>query len=442
MQQINIPSSGIKKRVVVIGAGFGGLTLVKKLAKKNKYQILLIDKNNFHQFQPLFYQVGMSGLEPSSICFPIRKIIQKKHDVFLRVAKVEEVNLQSQTLITDIGLVSYDYLVIAAGARTNYYGNQALEENTLSLKSISDSIYLRNRLLHDYEQALERRDFEDRQGLIDIVIVGGGPTGVELAGALAELKKYILPKEYRELDYKEVDIYLIQSSNCLLKGMSSKSSRKAERFLRSLGVIIKLNTRVTDFDGEYVHTQNGEKIKARKVIWAAGICGNILKGIPEAAIGWGGRIKTDGYHQVEGVQNVFAIGDIAYTETDPEYTQGHPQVAQPAIQMGKHLANYLVKDQDQKRIKPFRYKDKGSLATIGRNKAVCDLPYGLTMTGFFAWIIWLGVHLFALIGVKNKLFVMLNWIWNYLTYDQSLRLIIKPKESAVDPNKTQFPKPT
>ena len=428
MQQINIPPAGNKERVVVIGAGFGGLTLVKKLARKRKFQILLIDKNNFHQFQPLFYQVAMSGLEPSSICFPIRKVIQKKENVFLRIAEVQEVDREQKKLITDIGWVTYDYLVVAIGAKTNYYGNQSLQEKTLSLKSISDSIYLRNRLLYDYEQALERRDFEDRQGLIDIVIVGGGPTGVELAGALAELKKYILPKEYRELDYKEVDIYLIQSSDCLLKGMSAKSSNQAEKFLQNLGVIVKLNTRVTDFDGEYVYTKEGEKIKARKVIWAAGIRGNQISGIPKDALVWGNRMKTDGYHQVEGAKNVFAIGDIAYNESDPKYPQGHPQVAQPAIQMGRHLAKYLLNGQNKNRLQPFRYKDKGSLATIGRNKAVCDLSNGLAMTGFFAWIIWLAVHLFALIGVKNKLFVMLNWIWNYLTYDQSLRLIIRPKE--------------
>ncbi len=430
MNHINIPSAGTKQRVVIIGAGFGGLTLVEKLSKKGQFQILLLDKNNFHQFQPLFYQVGMSGLEPSSICFPIRKVIHDKNNVFFRVAEVQRVDIEEKKVFTDAGWASYDHLVIATGARTNYFGNKALEEKTLSLKSISDAIYLRNILLQDYELALERTDYDDRQGYIDIVIVGGGPTGVELAGALAELKMYILPKEYRELDYKEVDIYLLQGGGSLLKGMSANSSKKAEKFLKDLGVIVKLNTRVTDYDGEYVYTKDGEKIKARKVIWAAGIRGNNLEGLPEASISWGNRLITDAYHQVAHTQNIYAIGDIAYTETDPKYPEGHPQVAQPAMQMANHLAKYLTNQKNQKTLPPFRYKDKGSLATIGRNKAVCDLPNGTSMTGFFAWVLWLIVHLFALIGVKNKLFVMLNWIWNYLTYDQSLRLIIKPKDEA------------
>ena len=419
----NIPDTD-QPRIVIVGAGFGGLSLARKLAKTN-YQIILIDKNNYHQFQPLFYQVAMAGLEPSSISFPLRKVFQKKKNVFIRVTSVTEIDTENNEINTPLGKLHYDQLVISIGAKTNFFGNKNLEQKCISMKSVSEALYLRNRILSDYEKAVSTTDYDKRQGLIDIAIVGGGPTGVEVAGALAEMKKYIIPKEYKELDFEEIDIYLIQSSSCLLKGMSPEASEGAKMFLENLGVKVILNKRVMDFDGEYVHLEDDSKIQAQKVIWAAGITGNTLKGLPDGTLTYGSRLKVDRFNQVEGFTNVFALGDIAYMEEE-KYPKGHPQVAQVAIQQAKQLSENLKNKLKGKEFNQFFYKDLGSMATIGRNRAVVDLPR-FKFKGFFAWIIWLIVHLFSLIGVKNKIFVFLNWVWNYFTYDQSLRLIIKPK---------------
>ncbi len=419
----NIPDTD-QSRIVIVGAGFGGLSLARKLAKTN-YQVILIDKNNYHQFQPLFYQVAMAGLEPSSISFPLRKVFQRKKNVFIRVTEVTEIDAENNEITTPLGKLKYDQLVISIGAKTNFFGNKNLEQKCISMKSVSEALYLRNRILSDYEKAISTTDFDKRQGLIDIAIVGGGPTGVEVAGALAEMKKYIIPKEYKELDFKEIDIYLIQSSSCLLKGMSTQASEGAKVFLENLGVKVILNKRVTDFDGEFVHLKDDTKIQAQKVIWAAGITGNTLKGLPDGTLTYGNRLKVNRFNQVDGFSNIFALGDIAYMEEE-DYPQGHPQVAQVAIQQAKQLAENLKNKLKGKEFEQFFYKDLGSMATIGRNRAVVDLPK-FKFKGFFAWIVWLIVHLFSLIGVKNKVFVFLNWVWNYFTYDQSLRLIIKPK---------------
>lgn len=427
---INLPETG-QKRIVIVGAGFAGLNLAYQLAKSD-YQIVLIDKNNFHQFQPLFYQVAMAGLEPSSIAFPLRKLFQHKKNVFIRVTKVEQVNTEQKFLSTPLGIVNYDYLVIAFGVDTNFFGNKNLAEKTIPMKSVGEALYLRNKILQDYEEALTTADYDKRQGLIDIVIVGGGPTGVEVAGALAEMKKYILPKDYQELDCDEIDIYLIQSGDQLLKGMSKHAAEGAKQFLEGLGVNVMLNKRVEDFDGTYVQVNDGTKIQANKVIWAAGIRGNNILGLPEEAITYGNRIKVNRYNEVEGVDQVYAIGDIAYMEEEA-YPQGHPQVAQVAIQQSKQLARNFKRKKKGKAPQLFSYRDKGSMATIGRNRAVVDLP-SYKFKGFFAWVVWLIVHLFSLIGVKNKLFVFINWVWNYFTYDQSLRLIIKPKEKKIMKN--------
>jgi NADH dehydrogenase len=417
---INIPETG-QKRIVVIGAGFAGLTFIEKMLRSN-YQLVLIDKNNYHQFQPLFYQVAMSGLEPSSIAFPLRKAFQGKKNLFIRIAEILHIDTDSKRLESSLGHINYDFLVVATGATTNYFGNNKLAEKTYGLKTVSEALALRNAILIDYEEAVITRNYQKRQGLIDIVIVGGGPTGVELAGALAEMRAHILPKDYHELDNKEVDIYLIQSGPQLLKGMSEKASKAAEKYLKKLGVFVMLNTRVTDYDGEYVTTKEGHKIQTEKVIWAAGIRANTLKGIEQNEKCYGDRYRVDRFHKLLGFEDIYVIGDSAYMETE-KYPHGHPQVAQTAIQQGKNLAHNFY----GKSPRPFEYKDKGSMATIGRNKAVVDLPrFGFT--GFPAWLVWLFVHLFALIGVKNRLFVFINWVWNYFTYDQSLRIILKAED--------------
>ena len=329
--------------------------------------------------------------------------------------------------------MSYDKLVIATGTTTNYYGNDQIASKVFGLKTTAEALLLRNNILKDYEEALLEGNYDKRQGLLDIVIVGGGPTGVELAGALAEMKANILPKDYPELDYSEMDIHLVQAAPDLLMGMRPKSKAAAEAFLTKLGVHIYKDERVVDFDGSYVYLQSGKKLQADKVIWAAGVIGEKLFGLPDSSITYGNRLKVDQSLQIQGMDDIYAIGDIAFASHQDGFEKGHPQVAQVALQMANYLSKSLVKPTH----KPFAYKDRGSMATIGRNKAVADLP-GLSITGFWAWVLWLFVHLFALIGVKNKIFVFLNWIYGYLTYDQSLRLIIKHKVDK-DDDKTMNP---
>lgn len=421
--KINIPESA-QERVVIIGGGFAGLAAARQLAKAD-YQVVLLDKNNYHQFQPLFYQVAMAGLEPSSIAFPFRKLFRKRDNVFIRVTEVIEIEAEQNRVVTALGYCNYDHLIIAIGADTNYYGNEEVAANVLPMKSVGEALFLRNTILTDYEKALTTIDYDDRQGFIDIVIVGGGPTGVELAGALAEMKKYVLPKDYPELDCDEIDIYLIQGADQLLKGMSEESSSKALAYLQELGVEVRLNTRVERYDGEYAYLKGGEKIQSRKVIWAAGIRGNTLPGLPEAAITYGNRLAVDRHSKIQATENIYAIGDISYMEEEA-FPQGHPQVAQVALQQGKNLADNLKRSLKKQEWRDFSYNDKGSMATIGRNRAVVDLT-SFSFQGFFAWVVWLLVHLFSILGTKNKVFVFLNWVWNYLSYDQSLRLIIKAK---------------
>jgi len=421
---LNIPDSP-HPRIVIIGAGFAGFTLAKKLKNKD-YQVVLIDKNNFHQFQPLFYQVAMAGLEPSSIIYPIRKAFQSCKNILIRVAEVTNIDAEKKRVYTASGDIYYDTLVVATGAVTNFFGNKELEKNTYSLKSISEALGIRNAILGDLEQSIMTQDYGERQGLIDIAIVGGGPTGVELAGALAEMKQYILPKDYKELDSKEVDIYLIQGGDRLLPGMSEKAGDKAKQFLEKMGVHVMLGKRVEGFDGEYVHIKGGENIQSNKVIWAAGVKGNIPEGFGEDQIGRSSRLITDQLHQVVDYKDVYAIGDAALMITDDK-PYGDPQVAQVALQQAKNLAKNLLRTQQNK----FEYKDLGSMATIGRNRAVADLG-SLKMGGFFAWVIWLFVHVMSLVGFKNRIVVMLSWLWNYITYDQSLRVIIKHDESKLE----------
>ncbi|MDF1697467.1 MAG: NAD(P)/FAD-dependent oxidoreductase [Saprospiraceae bacterium] len=409
-----------KKRVVIVGAGFAGLSLARKLAK-SEFEVVLLDRYNYHQFQPLFYQVAMAGLEPSAISFPLRKVFQKSKNVIIRICELESIDTEKNEVHTSLGSLQYDHLVLSMGATTNFFGNEELEKNALTMKSTEDALYLRNKILLDYESALLTADYDKRQGYIDIVIVGGGATGVELAGALAEMRNFILPKDYKELDNSEVDIYLIQSGEKLLQGMSEKSSRKALEFLQKIGVEVLLNTRVTSVDGEYVKTNTDKSIRAKKVIWAAGITCRTIEGLRSDCYCRGNRIAVDRSHLIKGYKNVYALGDLAFMEEE-KYPNGHPQVAQVAIQQARNLAKILKGKSES----PFSYKDLGSMATIGRNKAVVDLP-SFSFTGFFAWIMWLIVHLASLIGVRNRFLVLFNWMWNYVTYDQSLRLIIRTK---------------
>ena len=416
-----------KERIVILGAGFGGFTLAKKLSKSN-FDVILIDRHNFHQFQPLFYQVAMAGLEPSSIVFPLRKAFQNAENVTIRVSEIKGIDPKLKIVQTEHETIAYDHLVVATGAVTNYFNNQKFHDNTYSLKTVSEALTIRNDIFHDLEEALTTKDYDNRQPLIDIAIVGGGPTGVELAGALAELKEYILPKDYKELDSGEVDIYLIQGGSRLLLGMSDEAGEKALKFLEKLNVKVLLNTRVIDIEDGIIKTKDGQSIVANKVIWAAGITCDEIPGIPHNCIDGRNQIRINDQLEVVGLDSVYAIGDAAFLSSD-EMENGHPQVAQVAIQMAKFLGKKFKNKSEAK----FIYKDKGSMATIGRNKAVADLPWMKT-SGFIAWVLWLLVHLASLIGFKNKLFVLINWMWNYLTYDQSLRLIIKPvKKTKIQP---------
>lgn len=422
----NIPDTK-NKRIVIVGGGFAGLKILRKLASKN-YQIILIDKNNYHQFQPLLYQVATAGLEPSAISFPFRKIIQNSKNIHYRIARLEEVDQDKNEIITDIGSLSYDYLILAMGTTTNYFGQKNIEKNTLSMKTSSDAIFIRNTILENFEHSLLETDSSKISSYLNIVVVGGGPTGVELAGAFAEMKKYILPKEYPELDLSDMHIILYEASPKLLAGMSEYASEKALLYLKKLGVEVKLNTRVDDYDGTLLTISDGEKIKTKSVVWAAGVSANTSNGIDTDIIDHGNRIKVDRYNKMKGSDNIFVIGDQCIMTT-PKYPDGHPQVAQTAIQQALNLSHNIVAWDSSGKLREFEYRDKGSMATIGRNLAVADLPFA-KLKGFFAWVIWSVVHLFTIFGLKNRISVFLNWVWSYLTYDQSLRILLIPKRKG------------
>jgi NADH dehydrogenase len=425
----HIPENG-KTRIVIIGGGFAGLKLARQLVK-TKYQVVLIDKNNFHQFQPLFYQVATSGLEPSSIAFPLRKIFQKRKNVHFRMAELLEVNPNLQEIYTSLGSLKYDHLVLATGVDTNYFGNKNIEEFGIPMKSVSEAIFLRNSILRNYEKALNESDPQKAANYMNIVLVGGGPTGVELAGALAEMKNEILPKDYPELDFSLMNVYLFEASDRLLSGMSEKASAKAKTYLEKLGVIVKTEARVADYDGLKISLADGEEFYSYALVWAAGVVAKPIKGISEIAATRGGRLRVDLFNKLSGLNNVYALGDLAL-QKEGEYQNGHPQVAQVGLQQAAVLGKNLINIQNGKEMKAFHYKDRGSLATIGKNLAVADLP-GIKLQGFLAWILWLFVHLMAIVGVKNRFFILVNWVWNYWTSDQSLRVLIRPdKRSFTD----------
>lgn len=419
--KLNIPDTAAR-RIVIIGAGFGGLNLAKEL-KGSNFQVILLDKNNYHQFQPLLYQVAMSGLEPSSIIFPLRKIFQNGSNIHLRIAEVINIDLKNNSIETDIGSLTYDVLVIASGACTNFFNNKNFLHHSFQLKSLNDSIKLRNSILADFEEALLEHDSDRRKGLLNIVIVGGGPTGVELAGALAEMKEYIFSKDYPELDKNEVNIYLFEASARILGSMSENASSKALKYLTDLNISVILNDAINSYDGKIATTQSGKKISAKKLIWVAGVKGNLINGVSDFISKKQNRYLVDEYHKLKGTKNVYAIGDISLM-TLPMSPNGHPQVAQVAIQQGKNLANNLI-NCDQKK---FKYKDFGSMAIVGRNRAVCDIGK-FRFSGFLAWLLWTFIHIVSLIGFKNKMLVLLNWIQSYLTKDQALRVIIGLEKS-------------
>ncbi|MBV7439849.1 NAD(P)/FAD-dependent oxidoreductase [Weeksellaceae bacterium TAE3-ERU29] len=417
---MNIPNLNIK-RVVIIGAGFAGLNLAKKLNNKG-LQVVLIDKNNYHTFQPLLYQVATAGLEADSIAHAVRTLFKKGKNFHFRIAEIKEIDSQNKQIKSDIGNLKYDLLVIATGSNTNYYGNKNIEKYAVPMKSIPEALDLRHLVLQNLEAALLTNDLEERQRLMNFVIVGGGPTGVELAGAFSELKNHVLPNDYPDLDINRMNVHLIQAADKLLPGFSEKASKTAEEYLRKMDVNIWLNTQVKDYDGETVET-NQNNFKTSTLIWAAGVKGNIVKGLPEDSINRG-RYRVDEFNRIKGVDSIFAIGDIAEMESN-EWPKGHPMVAQPAIQQGRLLGENILKWRNGEEMKPFKYKDKGSMATIGRNKAVADIGK-FKFTGFFAWIIWMFVHLISLVGFRNKVVALVNWVIQYFQYNKGVRLIIRP----------------
>lgn len=414
-----IPKSNLQ-RVVIIGSGFAGLQLAKKLGK-NKFQVVILDKNNFYQFQPLLYQVATSGLEPDSIVFPTRKIVRSLKNIFFRMAEVLEIVADKKYVKTNKGYVEYDYLVIATGSTNNFYGMKDVKENSIGLKSIHEALAIRSLILQNLETAVDVALDEEKKINTTIVIVGAGPAGVEMAGALAEFKRYVYPKDYTELEDYPLTLHLVSASSKVLPTLSDKSSTHSIKDLRRLNVNVLLSVSVVSYDGVNVKLSNGDLIKSANLIWTAGVKGNFPKGLSPTIVQKGNRLEVNQYHQVEGYKDVFAIGDVAFMITDT-YPNGHPMVAPVAIQQGKNLADNLLKPKEQG--KPFQYFDKGLLATIGKKSAVADFGK-LHIWGIFAWLIWSTVHLMSISGFKNKLAVGLNWASSYFTYDKGNRLIIR-----------------
>ncbi|WP_053971713.1 NAD(P)/FAD-dependent oxidoreductase [Mangrovimonas sp. ST2L15] len=411
-------------RVVVVGGGFAGINIVKKLANK-PVQVILIDKRNYHTFQPLLYQVSSAGLEADAIAYPLRKFIKRYKNSFFRLAEVHRVVSEENRIETSIGDITYDYLVLALGTKTNYFGNETIQKFGMPMKTVPQALNIRSLILQNFEKAAIEDDLEEVKALLSFVIVGGGPTGVELAGAIAELKNQILPRDYRDLNSDLMEIHLLEGSDRVLPPMSQNASKKAEKFLKRLGVQVHCNTFVKNYDGVKVTTNTDLKLESETLIWAAGVTCRTVEGLrDECYTERNNRLKVNEYNQVLGYDNIFALGDIASMESK-DYPKGHPQVAQPAIQQGSLLGKNLLKLMAGKSMKKFKYIDKGSMATIGRNKAVVDLkPY--KFGGFFAWFIWMFVHLMALVGFRNRVITFFNWVYNYINFDKASRLIIRP----------------
>lgn len=423
---LDIPELGIP-RVVIIGGGFAGVRLAQSLNHEH-IQVVLLDRNNYHSFQPLLYQVATSGLGVDNIAYPLRKIFSNQKNFYFRIAEVKEIIPEDNTLITSISTLKYDYLIIATGSQTNFFGNEGLTVNAMPMKTIPEALALRSLILQNFEKALVVSNERKKRSLLNYVIAGGGPTGVELAGALGELKKHILPIDYPELNFHDMNIYLIQSDKRLLPMFSESSSSVALKDLQELGVQVLLDTRVLDYHGDYVQTNTNKEIIAHTLIWTAGVVGASIQGLPKESVTKNNRILVDEYNQVKGVNNVFAVGDVACmtSEANPN---GHPMVAQVAMQQGENLAKNLKNKFRNKALNPFKYNDKGSMATIGKNRAVAEIKK-LKLKGSLGWFLWLFVHLLFLVGFKNRIMVVISWMSNYFTYDRGVRLIVTPFDFA------------
>ena len=414
-------------KIIIVGAGFAGLQLARRLNDKPDIEVLLIDKNNYHQFQPLFYQVATAGLDASNISFPLRKLFHDSKNVSIRLAELQFINTSNNTITTDIGILYYDILVIATGADTNFFGNENLKRLSFPMKSTVEALQLKQKLIQNLEDALEIKDEVALEQQLCIVVVGGGATGVEVSGAIAEMRNDILPKDYPDLDFSKMKIYLLENSPELLGPMSEKSQVEAKQYLQQLGVLVQNGSALESYDGSIVTLRDGKTIACNTVIWAAGIKGNVPQGIDSELIVRGNRIKVDRTNKMLGSENIYVLGDVAYMET-PKYPKGHPQVANVAINQAKNLVlNFERMVSGNKHfLSEFEYNDKGSMATVGRHLAVVDIPNPkLHFSGFLAWLVWMGLHLMLILGVKNRLQIFVNWVYKYFTRDQSLRLLFR-----------------
>ena len=420
---MNVPETRAP-RIIVIGGGFAGISFIKKL-RNEKVQVVLFDRHNYHTFQPLLYQVSTAGLEPDSIAYPLRKIFRKNHDFHFRMAEVVKIDAQNNTIHTSIGNLHFDYLVIATGTRTNFFGNDSIAQNSMPMKTVPQALNIRSLMLQNIEKADITANETERKRLLNFVIAGAGPTGVELAGALAEFRKGILEHDYPELEEEDMHVHLIEGQDRVLPPMSKEASKKAQKFLEKLGVQIHLKTLISDYDGKTVSTKDGKVFETATFIWAAGVTGALIHGIDgNALVERASRYRVNRFNKIEGFDTIYALGDIALMETE-DYPKGHPQVAQPAIQQGKHLGNNFRRMLRNKKMQPFDYFEKGTMATVGRNKAVVDIGR-LHFGGAIAWFLWMFVHLWFLVGFRNRVVTFFNWTYSYINYDRAARLIIRP----------------
>lgn len=417
---------GRAKRIVVVGGGFAGINFVRRMANDERFQVTLLDRNNFHAFSPLLYQVAMAFIEPSNISYPFRRLFQEKDNLRFFLGCFKKVRPTENMVETDNGSIEYDYLVLALGTESNYFGMQNVKSKSWPLKTITDATNLRNHLLLNMENAARTTDPAKREQLLNIVIAGGGPTGVEVAGMLAEMARHIAPKEYPEIRVAASPIYLIEAGGELLGPMSKKSQAEATKVLQQLGVQVKLNVAVKDFVDGKVILSNGDTIPTNALIWTSGVLGKEVPGLPPDVVGRARRIFVDEFNRVKGTENIFAIGDLALYTGDKNFPNGHPMLAQVAIQQGKNLANNFKRLADGKPFLPFVYNDKGSMAIISKYKAVVDLPNGF-VKGFVAWLLWLFVHLIPITSFRNKVKLAFSWVWSFITNDPTLRLIIRPQ---------------